>query len=380
MFFLPLHMWLWMLLAALSGGLIGWALRCRRCARETEALVSQRDTAVAEAKTLRGGGAVAMDNRMADLEAELASERDEVAGLKAKLAAAAAAGVAGGASIAGLADEKHEIEGEEDAGAVQWRNRYLESRVRFLEGKLADLEKAPDAAHTVADDTVEAGDDVDVARLKWRNRYLEGRVRYLEEDAASGALVKPSAVAGLTRFSETMQAEMIELSSPASHSDAAPSSNKKAGKSNKAAKPKSKSKAKKEKKATRSSEGSTVENRSIVGLTDIAFMSVMEKAEGYVAGDATGRPPTLKTPIAGKADDLREIAGVGPKLESLLHELGVYHFAQIAAWGDEEIDWVDERLTFKGRIRRENWVDQCKLLARGEETDGKLKYKEGKHS
>ena len=82
---------------------------------------------------------------------------------------------------------------------------------------------------------------------------------------------------------------------------------------------------------------------------------------------AEREPERLEAP-RGAADDLQRLSGVGPKLEGLLHELGVFHFAQIAAWGAEEIAWVDARLKFKGRIERENWIEQAKALA-GEAED-----------
>lgn len=68
---------------------------------------------------------------------------------------------------------------------------------------------------------------------------------------------------------------------------------------------------------------------------------------------------------AGGADDLKLLSGVGPALEKKLHENGVTSFAQIAAWGPAEIEEFDEKLSFKGRIERENWVEQAKELAKG---------------
>lgn len=63
------------------------------------------------------------------------------------------------------------------------------------------------------------------------------------------------------------------------------------------------------------------------------------------------------------ADDLKKLSGVGPALEKKLHEAGVTSFAQIAAWGEAEIADFDEKLSFKGRIEREGWVEQARALA-----------------
>lgn len=75
------------------------------------------------------------------------------------------------------------------------------------------------------------------------------------------------------------------------------------------------------------------------------------------------RPAGLDAPKNGKADDLKRISGVGPKLESVLNDLGIYHFDQISTWTKKEISWVDEYLRFKGRIDRDGWIDQAKTLA-----------------
>ncbi|SDX19964.1 NADH-quinone oxidoreductase subunit E [Roseicitreum antarcticum] len=79
------------------------------------------------------------------------------------------------------------------------------------------------------------------------------------------------------------------------------------------------------------------------------------------------RPETLSAPRDGGADDLKQIKGVGPKLEELLHSLGFYHFDQIANWSDAEIAWVDDNMEgFRGRVTRDDWVAQAKALAAGD--------------
>jgi len=75
------------------------------------------------------------------------------------------------------------------------------------------------------------------------------------------------------------------------------------------------------------------------------------------------KPAPIASPRDGRPDDLRRISGVGPKIEGILHELGIYHFDQIAAWEPRQIAWVDDKLQFKGRIGRENWVEQARALA-----------------
>lgn len=66
-------------------------------------------------------------------------------------------------------------------------------------------------------------------------------------------------------------------------------------------------------------------------------------------------------------DDLTRLKGVGPKLAVQLGGLGIASFAQIASWDDAEIDRVDAQLgRFQGRIRRDGWVEQARLLAAGD--------------
>lgn len=83
------------------------------------------------------------------------------------------------------------------------------------------------------------------------------------------------------------------------------------------------------------------------------------------AGAAT-RPAALASARGGMPDDLKLIKGVGPKLETLLHRLGFFHFDQIANWTAAEVAWVDDNLEgFKGRVTRDDWVAQARHFAAG---------------
>ena len=65
----------------------------------------------------------------------------------------------------------------------------------------------------------------------------------------------------------------------------------------------------------------------------------------------------------GEKDNLKLIKGIGPGIEVKLNDMGIYHFDQIASWDRKTIQQVDEALSFKGRIDRENWISQAKELA-----------------
>ncbi len=79
-------------------------------------------------------------------------------------------------------------------------------------------------------------------------------------------------------------------------------------------------------------------------------------------------PPARLAAPEGQPDDLKKISGIGPGIEKTLHDLGVFHYRQIAAFTPENVAWVNRRLRFKGRIERENWIGQAKTLVAGEPT------------
>jgi predicted flap endonuclease-1-like 5' DNA nuclease len=84
------------------------------------------------------------------------------------------------------------------------------------------------------------------------------------------------------------------------------------------------------------------------------------------AAAAAVKPVFLTAARGARPDDLKLIKGVGPKLEQMLHGMGVFHFDQIAAWTPAEVAWVDDNLEgFKGRVSRDEWVAQARILAAG---------------
>ena len=81
------------------------------------------------------------------------------------------------------------------------------------------------------------------------------------------------------------------------------------------------------------------------------------------APEAGTQPAGLQAARGGVADDLQKIEGIGPVLEKLCHGLGFFHFDQIANWGGAEIAWMDGNLKgFRGRVSRDKWVAQAKLI------------------
>lgn len=117
-----------------------------------------------------------------------------------------------------------------------------------------------------------------------------------------------------------------------------------------------------------------------------AVTEAVEEALDAVTGNEVDAPApkTTQEPVAapkpapatsGAADDLRLMKGVGPKLATLLGTLGVTRFDQIAGWSAADIETIDAQLgTFKGRIERDNWVEQASLLAKGDTAGFEAKF------
>lgn len=257
MSWLMTQMWVELVIAAVFGGVAGWA---------AHVLYGRQAAARPQVSSETSPDALA---RIAELEARLRDERAEADVVRRK---------------AGI--QRPGEDGPVAEGSLMWRNRHLESRVRFLEGRLADLEAESSHKPQPEDQNDEA------TRLRWRNRYLEGRVKYLEEE--------------LVRTGGLSAADAVPAA-PGAPADA------------------------------------IVRSRATEG----------------------DQPELLDAPRNGAADDLKLIAGIGPKLEQKLNSIGIWHYAQIALWTQPQIDWVNAAISFHGRVERERWVLQAKALLEG---------------
>jgi NADH-quinone oxidoreductase subunit E len=94
-----------------------------------------------------------------------------------------------------------------------------------------------------------------------------------------------------------------------------------------------------------------------------------ERDSKVTEADLSGEKPHTLAQAPAEADDLKRIKGVGPKNKDALNALGIYTFAQIAAWTPENIEWVEGYMSFPGRVEREGWIEQALALASGEETE-----------
>lgn len=210
---------------------------------------------------------------------------------------------------------------------LSWQNRYLKARVNHLENA------SPASAPVVSSPSSQAVEQIDalreqvrtlktelsrigagngdaeqeLAKLRWRNRYLEGRLKYLEAATLD---------ADIEADDEIIVAEVgPDIETPDTMTEDEPDN-------------------------------------------VLAFIPpVPETAEVEEV-----RPPSLDAP-EGEADDLRKIGGIGPKIEGILNQLGIFHYRQIAAWTKSEEAWIDSYLRFQGRVMREKWIEQAADLA-----------------
>lgn len=96
-----------------------------------------------------------------------------------------------------------------------------------------------------------------------------------------------------------------------------------------------------------------------------AMMATDMSAADVSTGEGT-MPATLSAPRGGKADDLKLVWGIGPKIEKLLHRLGFFHFDQLVNLTASELQWIDANLeSFKGRASRDRWQVQAAVLVKG---------------
>ncbi|WP_404712643.1 hypothetical protein [Sphingomonas sp. MMS24-J13] len=112
----------------------------------------------------------------------------------------------------------------------------------------------------------------------------------------------------------------------------------------------------------------TEEGQGVGAEMTAAIEDVVDQFIGIDAHPSGQQP----TPASHEApgDVLTTLKGLGPKAASRLAELGVTHFEQIASWDEKEVEAIDAQMgAFKGRILRDRWVEQAKLLAAGD-TEG----------
>jgi NADH-quinone oxidoreductase subunit E len=87
-----------------------------------------------------------------------------------------------------------------------------------------------------------------------------------------------------------------------------------------------------------------------------------KEAEEEIEKEEDKKPELLSSPRNGEKDKLTQIKGVGPKLEEKLNDAGIFHFDQIAAWTETDLEWLEANTAFTSRTKNEDWVSQAKTF------------------
>jgi predicted flap endonuclease-1-like 5' DNA nuclease len=122
--------------------------------------------------------------------------------------------------------------------------------------------------------------------------------------------------------------------------------------------------------------GETTEPRPVRLADAIRENKTQKAAEPVSRPDMAGlrsvRSQALRgdgSALGGRIDDLKRVRGIGVLIEKRLNALGISSYEQIANWTKADIDSVSSQLDFKGRIERENWIEQARILASGGQTE-----------
>lgn len=390
---------IWLLLTAVFAALAGWAMAAEHAAPRQEASRRERENLLRDLVRFSGDGAplapevdnapnerllAIRDGRIAELERALETARGRADELGGELAELQRRGHLNNpdaeeltrlraleAERARTVDAEVEPVADENVVLQEWRLRYFEQRVRYLESQAREpapvqnlIAPSPETAPTqewiareasaraayledelralqpatapveeVAEEVEPFAADADVdALLRWRLLYLERRVAHLQNEAATPApepvVQQPvAALADPDRWrwrAHYLEARVRHLEQrPAVAAAPAP---------------------------------------------EAAPAPVQQAAAPPAPRPATpskrAKPPVLASARNGAPDDLTLIEGVSLLQQTTLYSLGVFHFDQIAAWTDEHVAWVDQYLRLQGRIGDEEWLEQAADLAR----------------
>ncbi|RIJ26056.1 hypothetical protein D1224_02780 [Henriciella barbarensis] len=232
-----------------------------------------------------------------------------------------------------------------------WLANYLSIRADALQTKLQDAlsvtdkEGAADAAEAASAQVLSSEErDEEMARLRWRNRYLESRLAYLGQPSSRPA--SPSSPAATAGERGAAPAKPTTAPTSALGRPVQPTA------------------------APRLAESSPDRLASRGPRFTSPFSALASSAQPRKQAPAVAVPPSRPTPIKppakqtadGQADDLTRISGLSSSIELKLNEIGIWHYAQIANWTDQHLEWVDRSFGLDGQARREGWVSQARQL------------------
>lgn len=303
---------------------------------ELDDLKSKSDSGngLVEAAAGAAAGALAGAALSDDNEKELTELRDRNGWLEERVVALEA-DVSAAAAIVPAASEEA---AQDDPGLekLTWQRAYLRQRVDALEAKAIEqsaaaasvVETAPEPVADPEPESPEADNDSasdvvvdeEMARLRWRNRYLEGRLAYFEQSE------EPEEETA----QDVSNVEVLETEA----SDPAPQETEEAP-----------------------SEPEAAPEPVPAAATE----EEVHPSDAMLAELEGKQPEQIEQPSSG-GDDLTAITGVGPRIAEVLNGLGIWTYEQVAGWLPEHETWIENHLSFKGRVSRENWVGQAKDL------------------
>jgi len=254
-------------------------------------------------------------------------------------------------------------------------------KAAVLEAELAEVRSRADelaAANAKLRDGNGVGEDV--AALKWRNKYLEARVLFFEGRDTGGSVETPPMPEQMTTAKLVQEIEPAPLAFVSAASEPAKRVRKKSvvvpapklepmvelvTETEAVAAPivkKRKVKAVAPTPPPPPAEPISNQNFTPSPLAGLSAEALEEAIALAGAGKAAPRSRRRNNP-----DELLLIDGVGPKNKAWLNDQGIYYFYQIATMNIDQVAWLSKNLpTFGARVYRENWVAQCTKLARGE--------------
>jgi len=360
------HMWIALAATGVVTLILGWSVRGMMLSGKMRQAMVERDMVKVElgeardeierlfaAQRKTAGGEVPaaapdpiLARKVESLTAELARKSAEIETLK--VAAAAVPTKAAPAPDAAAPAEE----------TLVWRNRHLESRVVHLESELSRAQTAAPAAPAA-----EPVADVDTAKKDWELGYLRTRVEALQAELAAvpvpapatEPVLEPAPVAAAPDPAAPVEEEIARLRWRVRFLEGRLAYFEGGAEAEEAG------------EVQEEDQAAEPERVSETILHQLEAADERAEAE---AGEqiARVRPLALEKPVDGTPDDLTLIGGIGPKIQDVLNSLGIYHFDQIAEWNAENVAWVDEYLSFSGRITREGWVEQAAVLV-GEAAD-----------
>ncbi|MEM7662614.1 MAG: hypothetical protein AAF292_10220 [Pseudomonadota bacterium] len=405
-------------LAALFGTFIGWAVRglllkgrARRAMVERDVAHTELDQARAELDGLyaaqKSGVAAAAEAGDAALKQELQEREEKVHSLSSalassqeqleKLKALKASGVALASGVAASAaetanpvpalDDRFDGAIHQPSADLEWRNRYLESRVRTLEGKMdrmaSELETAEEGAADMLDVASEAtppitdaaepavaeteiiangSDDVmlghETEKMEWLNSYLRQRLAYME----SHPIAEREALYAPTADQDEVAVAMVDNSATESAADTD------AGVVADDPQPDTQAAAASSGELEQELARLRWRNRYLEGRLAYIEGDVERSEEGVAseqpAGTDAAQPAKMDRPD-DDGDDLTQIRGLTSSLETALNDIGIWQFTQIASWSKENVAWVGQHLSNDTDANIQDWVELADVLAKG---------------